>query len=47
MITCKDCGRLKEGNELGKSWICEDCKEGDQELMDSPKQPISDQKEGR
>jgi hypothetical protein len=47
MITCNDCGRLKEGNELGKSWICEDCKEGDQELKDSPTQPIGVWKEGR
>jgi hypothetical protein len=42
MITCSQCGRLNEGKELGKSWICEDCKEGDQELRDSTIQPIGD-----
>lgn len=42
MITCKDCGRLNEGKELGKSWICEDCKEGDPTLKDSPVEPIVD-----
>jgi predicted RNA-binding Zn-ribbon protein involved in translation (DUF1610 family) len=42
MITCSDCGRLNEGKELGDSWICEDCKEGDQQLRDSPIQPIGD-----
>jgi hypothetical protein len=47
MITCNDCGRLNKGNELGKSWICEDCKVGDQELRDTPTQPIGVWKEGR
>ncbi|MEX2462342.1 MAG: hypothetical protein WD469_13765 [Paenibacillaceae bacterium] len=47
MITCKDCGRLNVGKEQGENWICEDCKEGNQELKDSSKQPKADSKEVR
>ncbi|MCF6095376.1 hypothetical protein L1765_15575 [Microaerobacter geothermalis] len=25
-ITCEQCGKLYEGNEIGKHWICGDCK---------------------
>ncbi|MEW9667735.1 hypothetical protein [Ammoniphilus sp. 3BR4] len=25
MITCDDCGKFQDGNEIGMSWICEDC----------------------
>ena len=42
MVTCKDCGRLNKGKEVGKSWICEDCKEGEQMLKDSSKPPIAE-----
>jgi ribosomal protein L37AE/L43A len=42
MITCKDCGRLNEGKELGKNWICEDCNAGNPDIEESSIQPIGD-----
>lgn len=26
MITCSDCGKMTGKGDVGKSWICEDCK---------------------
>lgn len=25
MITCDNCGKFVEGNDVGTHWICEDC----------------------
>jgi hypothetical protein len=47
MISSNDCCRLNEGKELRNRWICEDCKEGDQESSVSPIKPITNTKEGR
>jgi regulator of cell morphogenesis and NO signaling len=40
MITCEDCGKMNDGKELGSNWICEDCKEGSQIILDIPIKPI-------
>lgn len=26
MITCETCGKTNQGQEVGKHWICGDCK---------------------
>lgn len=31
MITCGECGRVNGKGQIGKSWICEDCKVGGEE----------------
>ncbi|WP_186445809.1 hypothetical protein [Paenibacillus cremeus] len=31
MLTCEQCGKINGHGEVGTSWICGDCKMGEQE----------------
>jgi hypothetical protein len=39
MITCGQCGKVNGHGEVGKSWICEDCKADEENSRELKKNP--------
>ncbi|WP_165822493.1 hypothetical protein [Paenibacillus montanisoli] len=45
MITCTECGKMNGHGEVGKNWICDDCKVvyKEQEQQTDGEEPKSDE----